>query len=70
LGETTLLSLAATRKTSLRTTVPMSIVKQFGLAVGDKLDWTFDIMGNELVIVVRPVKNNGRGLAKESNIKT
>jgi bifunctional DNA-binding transcriptional regulator/antitoxin component of YhaV-PrlF toxin-antitoxin module len=57
LGETTILSLAATKRASLRTTVPMSIVKQFDLKVGDKLDWTFNANGNELIIIVRPVKN-------------
>ena len=57
MGETTILSLAATKRASLRTTVPMSIVKQFDLKVGDKLDWTFNANGNELIIIVRPVKN-------------
>lgn len=56
MGEITSLTLAASNKTSLRTTVPMSIVKQFGLDVSDKLDWSFDVSAGELIIVVRPIK--------------
>lgn len=56
-GETTTLALAATNKASLRTTVPMSIVKQFELAPGDKLDWSFEARGGELAIVVRAIKS-------------
>lgn len=57
MGETTILTLAATNKASLRTTVPMSIVKQFGLKQGDKLDWTFEVKNGGIVIVVRPFKS-------------
>lgn len=54
MGETTTLTLAATNRESLRTTVPMSVVKQFNLKKGDKLDWAFDIKEGEMVMVVRP----------------
>jgi hypothetical protein len=60
LGETTSLALAASKKTSLRTTVPMSIVKQFNLSVSDKLDWSFEARDGELMIVVRPIKTAER----------
>lgn len=56
MGEITSLALAASNKTSLRTTVPMSIVKQFGLRVSDKLDWSFDVRAGELIIIVKPIK--------------
>jgi len=56
MGEITALTLAVTKKTSLRTTVPMSVVKQFELGPGDKLDWSYEIVNNELVMVIRPVK--------------
>jgi hypothetical protein len=56
LGEITSLTLAVPNKTSLRTTVPMSIVKQFDLSVSDKLDWSFEARAGELIIVVRPIK--------------
>ena len=55
-GETTTLTFAATNKASLRTTVPMSVVKQFNLQSGDKLDWSFEIKDNELVMVIHPTK--------------
>jgi hypothetical protein len=58
MGEITTLTVAATGKESLRTTVPMSIIKHFKLQASDKLDWDFEARNNELVIVVRPLKNS------------
>jgi len=58
-GITTTLSLAKTKSISLRTTVPMSIVKQFNLEAGDKLSWKLKVEEGELVITVKPVKNSG-----------
>jgi hypothetical protein len=61
MGETTVLALNAPNKASLRTTVPMFIVKQWSLKPGDKLDWSIDVRGkNEIVIVVK------KGIAKKS----
>lgn len=56
MGETTTLTLAAPRKASLRTTVPMSVVKQFNLTSGDMLDWAFEVESGEMAIRVRPLK--------------
>ena len=56
MGETTTLTLAATGKASLRTTVPMSVVRQFGLKQGDKLDWTFEAKDGKIIVVVKPIK--------------
>jgi hypothetical protein len=59
MGETTNLVLNTANKASLRTTVPMFIVKQWGLKPGHQLDWSLEICGsnnNELVVVVRKVK--------------
>lgn len=56
LGEITTLSLAASKKASLRTTVPMSVIKQFGLKQRDKLEWTFEVKGGKIIIEVRPIK--------------
>jgi len=56
MGEQTSLTSATTKSESLRTTVPMSIVKQFKLKAGDKLDWTFDVKEGKMIIVVHPVK--------------
>lgn len=55
-GEITTLTLATTKRESLRTTVPMSIVRQFNLKTGDKLDWVFDVKNGEMIIVVKPIK--------------
>jgi antitoxin component of MazEF toxin-antitoxin module len=50
------ISLATTKRESLRTTVPMSIVKQFNLKTGDKLDWSFNVKNGEMIIIVTPIK--------------
>jgi bifunctional DNA-binding transcriptional regulator/antitoxin component of YhaV-PrlF toxin-antitoxin module len=60
MGELTTLSVATSGKESLRTTVPMSILKHFKLEAGDKLDWDFEARNNELIIVVRPLKASNR----------
>jgi hypothetical protein len=54
MGKSATLALNAPNKASLRTTIPMFIVKQWGLKSGDKLDWSLESRGrNEIVIVVR-----------------
>jgi hypothetical protein len=57
MGEITYLTKAASKSQSLRTTVPMSIVKQFGLTDEDKLDWILKAEGGQLIIQVHPIKN-------------
>jgi hypothetical protein len=52
MAETTTLALNAPNKTSLRTTIPMFIVKQWGLKSGDQLDWSFSLLDNEMIVVV------------------
>jgi hypothetical protein len=57
MGQTTKLVLSTANKASLRTTVPMFIVKQWGLKPGHQLDWALEICGNnESAVVVRKVK--------------
>jgi antitoxin component of MazEF toxin-antitoxin module len=56
MGEQTTLTKAATKTTSLRTTVPASIVRQFNLKDGDKIDWTLKVANGEMIIVVTPIK--------------
>jgi hypothetical protein len=41
------LNKAASKGESLRTTVPLSIVRQFGLTEDDKLDWMIKAEGRE-----------------------
>ena len=55
LGETTKLTFAKTNSESLRTTVPMSIVRQFNMKVGDTLGWKLEVKNSEMIIVVRPI---------------
>jgi antitoxin component of MazEF toxin-antitoxin module len=57
MGATTKLTPAVSKKESLRTTVPRSIVQQLNLTSGDSLDWQLEVRGGELVVVVRPVKH-------------
>ncbi len=57
MGEITYLTKAASKSQSLRTTVPMSIVKQFNLTEDDKLDWILKVENGELAISIKPIKN-------------
>jgi hypothetical protein len=58
MGETTTLALNAPNKASLRTTIPMFIVKQWGLRPGDKLDWSLDSKRNEIVILIKKISTS------------
>ncbi len=59
-GQETKLTKANVTSESLRTTVPMSIRKQFGLEEGDNLVWKIDVSDNKLIIVVEPKKTGKR----------
>jgi hypothetical protein len=52
-GEITTLALNSPKRASLRTTIPMFIVKQWGLRAGDKLDWSLEARRDEIVILVK-----------------
>ncbi len=52
----TILTKAASNTTSLRTTVPSSIVKQFSLTEGDSLEWSLEAKADLLILIVKPVK--------------
>lgn len=56
MGEITTLTKAATKTTSLRTTVPASIVRQFNVKDGDKLDWSLDVKDGKMIVLVQPIK--------------
>lgn len=56
MGEITNLNKATSKNESLRTTVPRSIIKQFGLTEDDQLEWNLKAEGGELLIYVKPVK--------------
>jgi hypothetical protein len=53
LGEETTLAKNSPRFASLRTTIPMSIVRQWRLKQGDKLDWSWEARNGEMILVVR-----------------
>ena len=53
LGEETTLAKNSPRFASLRTTIPMSIVRQWRLKEGDKLDWSWEARNDEMILVVR-----------------
>lgn len=50
---TTLQRVSSTTK-SLKTTVPVAIVQQLGLAAGDRLQWQMRVVDGELSLVVSP----------------
>ena len=56
-----MLTKATSKSKSLRTTVPISIVKQFNLSEGDMLNWEIRAEGGELIIVVKPLKEKKGG---------
>ena len=58
IGVVTTLTPATTRSTSMRATVPMSIIRQFNLKARDKLSWRLKVEDGELVIIVRPIKDS------------
>jgi bifunctional DNA-binding transcriptional regulator/antitoxin component of YhaV-PrlF toxin-antitoxin module len=57
-GEKTTLAKASSNFASLRTVVPMSIVKQWQLKEGDRLDWSWEARNGEIVIVVKKAEHN------------
>jgi hypothetical protein len=55
-GEITTVSKASSNFASLRTVIPMSIIKQWKLKKGDKLDWEWDVLKGEMVLVIKKLK--------------
>ena len=58
--EITYLNKASPKTEPLTTTVPQSIIKQFGLIEYDKLEWMLKEEGGELIIQVKPLKGEVR----------
>ena len=64
MGEKSSVTINTPGKASLKTTIPISMVRQFGINQGDLLDWSIAKMGEkELVMVVRK-----EGQKQEQNI--
>jgi bifunctional DNA-binding transcriptional regulator/antitoxin component of YhaV-PrlF toxin-antitoxin module len=55
-GEATKLTKANNKSHSLRTTVPVGIVKQFDLAEGDQLLWQILADEGQIILHVRPLR--------------
>ena len=58
LGEVTVATKASSKFASLRTTIPMSIVKQWKLKDGDKIDWEWKVIDNKMALVVTRVSKS------------
>jgi len=56
MGEITTVSRASSNFASLRTVIPMSIIKQWKLKEGDKIDWEWEILKGEIVLVIKKAK--------------
>jgi hypothetical protein len=54
-GDITIITKANSTSQSLRTTIPMSIVRQFKLKESDHLRWEIQAKESKLIIVVSPV---------------
>jgi hypothetical protein len=55
MGEITIANKASSKFASLRTTIPMSIVRQWKLKDGDKLDWEWKVIDGQMSLVVTKV---------------
>lgn len=56
MGKKTILTPAKKGSETLRTTVPMDIVRPLNLKAGDKLDWSLTVENGKMVIAVKPVE--------------
>lgn len=52
---TTTLHAASSKTSSLRTTVPMWIINQFGLKAGDDVKWKLHVKDGEMIVIMAPV---------------
>lgn len=60
LGERTKVAKAHSKTSSLRITIPESIVKQWNLEEGDELDWSWVAKNNEMILEVRKVSTSSK----------
>ena len=67
-GQATTLTRANKNSESLRTTVPASIIKQFGMEDGDKLIWRLEPENSRLFIKIEPIKK-GRSQTDADSIQ-
>ena len=48
----------ANQSESLRTTIPVSFVRQFKLVAKDQIEWDMKVIDGKLIIIITPVKKN------------
>jgi len=58
MGEVTVATKASSKFASLRTTIPMSIVKQWKLKDGDKIDWEWKVLEGKMALIVTRVSKS------------
>lgn len=54
----------ANKSESLRTTIPVSIVRQFGLSVKDQIEWNLEVIDNKMKIIITPIKQKNMSSKK------
>ena len=59
-GEITTVTVNSSKRKSLRSTIPMSVVKNMGLKVGDNISWKYEIRNGEIVTTIRKVKASSK----------
>jgi antitoxin component of MazEF toxin-antitoxin module len=59
-GEITKVTVNSSKRKSLRSTIPMSVVKNMGLKVGDNLSWKYEIRNGEIVTTIRKTKTSNK----------
>jgi redox-regulated HSP33 family molecular chaperone len=59
-GEITTVTVNSSKRKSLRSTIPMSVVKNMGLKAGDNLSWKYEIRNGEIVTTVRKAKRSNK----------
>jgi hypothetical protein len=58
MGETTIATRAQSKYMSLRTTIPIAIVRQLKIKEGDKLDWEFAVESGEIIVKFKKIKGS------------
>ena len=53
---TTTLHAASSKTSSLRTTVPMWVINQFGLKAGDGVNWKLHVQDGRMIVIMSPVE--------------
>jgi formylmethanofuran dehydrogenase subunit D len=58
MGETTIAARAQSKYMSLRTTIPIAVVRQLNIKEGDKLHWEFAVENGEIIVKFRKIKGS------------